>query len=134
MERLKDTVRRIVRNGEHGWELDGDAVVVSLGKTCRRQQVAFERQGDDYVFTSMIVGNTRVTGDDKKWSDYARLAWDRNAKHEFVTFAFDKKDRLLGTYTLPIQSLDDDILVFLISHMARECDRFEYLLTGGDRF
>jgi len=84
--------------------------------------------------TSVIVGATRVTKSVKRCRELARLAWRRNAEHEVVTFAFDRRDRLVGQIRHPAEHLDSEELELYVTTLARECDRFEYLLSGSDAF
>ena len=64
----------------------------------------------------------------------AKLAWRRNAEHQIVTFAFDQKDRLVGRIRHPAEHLDYEELKVYVLSLARECDRFEYLVSGADEF
>jgi len=47
-----------------------------------------------------------------------------------VTFAFDHNDRLVGVVEQPAATLDHEEVRVYIETLARECDRFEYTLTG----
>ncbi len=60
------------------------------------------------------------------------MAWERNADHELVTFAFDKYDRLIGHIRHPAEYLDMEELELYIINLSFECDRFEFLIS--DRF
>ena len=62
------------------------------------------------------------------------MAWQRNADHELVTFAFDKYDRLIGHIRHPADYLDLEELELYLFNLAFECDRFEFIISGGDRF
>jgi hypothetical protein len=62
------------------------------------------------------------------------MAWDRNANHEIVNFAFDKMNRLIGVIRHPAEHLDPEELELYITALTFECDRFEYLISGKDRF
>jgi len=51
---------------------------------------------------------------------------------DLVTFAFDDKNNLIGVIEQPALTLDHEELNLYIETLARECDRFEYILTGDD--
>lgn len=51
-----------------------------------------------------------------------------------LSFAFDRTDRLVGLIRCPAATLHPNVLLVYITTLARECDRFEYVLTGADRF
>jgi hypothetical protein len=80
------------------------------------------------------MGSTSVTKTDRKWNALALMAWRRNADHEIVNFAFDKKNRLVGVIRHPAEYLDPEELELYITTLTYECDRFEYLISGSDRF
>ena len=132
MQKLVEYVQRLAESHEWDWVEEGDRLVLSVG--ARHQEVRFARQGVDYVFTTVVLGSARVTRDARRWRDLARLVWRRNAEHEIVTFAFDRRDRLIGRIRHPADHLDYEELEIYVTALARECDRFEYLLTGRDDF
>jgi hypothetical protein len=134
MNRLIDCVKRLRDADGRQWRLDGNRLMIPVGKGARRQEISFTTEGDDYVMTSVILGAARVTKNDRQRRELARLAWQRNGGHEVVTFAFDRHDRLVGQIRHPAAQLDDAELEFYVTTLARECDRFEYLLSGADTF
>ncbi len=52
--------------------------------------------------------------------------WRKNAEKELVTFAFEKRNCLVGVIEQPIATLDREDLRLYIESLAQECDRFEY--------
>lgn len=119
------------KQGE-AWQYCSGRVDVTLGN--RGQAIKFERDGTDYVFTSVVLGRAAVTKDVQRWRRLAMLAWQRNAEHQLVTFAFDQRDRLVGQIRHLAEHLDSEELELYVATLARECDRLEYLLTGRDDF
>ena len=131
MTRLQEMLKRLQR--KHGeWRLDGQKVIVDLSG--RQQAIELDRKGSDYIFRSVVLSGTEVTQNNKRWRELARLAWHRNSQQEVVAFGFDDSDRMIGQIRHPADYLDDEELEFYVSELAWECDRFEYLLTGEDRY
>ncbi len=60
------------------------------------------------------------------------VLWRKDGIKELVTFAFDEKDRMVGLIEQPMATLDHEELQFHIEVVAKECDRFEYALTGAN--
>jgi hypothetical protein len=50
-----------------------------------------------------------------------------------VAFGMDRKGRPIGFLDQPASTLEAGELEIYIDTVARECDRFEYVLTGQDR-
>ncbi|MCH7549692.1 MAG: hypothetical protein IH969_09205 [Candidatus Krumholzibacteriota bacterium] len=132
MNRLREMLGTLERRIEQ-WTIEVDGVAVGLGRN-RHQRVAIKRDGSDYVLTSVVLGGGEVTRNNKRWRKLARLVWRRNSQQEVVAFGFGTADQLIGQVRHPAEFLDIEELEFYIAALARECDRFEYLLTGEDRF
>lgn len=133
MHKLLKQIKQLRSQRERNWQLEDRGLVVPLPDG-RHQRIRLERDGTDYVFTAVVIGTQRVTRSNDGWRRLAHLAWQRNAEHELVTFGFDHRDRLVGRVRHPAEHLDPQELELYIDALSRECDRFEYLLTGRDRF
>ena len=131
MQRLYEFCQRIA--DESGWEFDGKRLEMPVGAGGRRHRINLARKRNgDYVLTCVVLGSATVTDSKAKWRELARLAWRRNAEQELVTFAFDDSHRLVGQVRHPADHLDFEEFELYVRTLARECDRFEYLLTGQD--
>ena len=96
----------------------------------RTQKILLAAGNQSYVFTSRIIGRRRVAN--MSWTELARLVWPRNRRTPLVAFMLDPQDRLIGRIDHPTATLDPPELQAILLHLARECDRLEYLLTGRD--
>lgn len=134
MDKITGYARRLCSVQDHTWELDGNRLNMPVGEGGRRQTITFSRRGDDYLLSSVVLGSARVQSSDVYWREVAQLAWHRNAENEIVAFAFDQRDRLVGQVRHPVEFLDYEEFELYVHALARECDRFEYLLTGRDVF
>lgn len=114
------------------WEREGETLRVALHKGARHHSVLLSRDEERYVFRAVVLSNSEVTRNKHQRRRIARRAWRRNASKALVTFGFDEDNRLMGQIEAPVATLDDDELVLYIETLARECDRFEYVLTGQD--
>jgi hypothetical protein len=109
--------------------LEPDHVLV-IFPSGRTQKILLDAHDDSYVFTSRIIGRRRVTH--MSWTELARLVWPRNRRTPLVAFMLDPRDRLIGRIDHPAATLDPPELQAILLHLARECDRLEYLRTGRD--
>ena len=105
---------------------------VTIGSGVRKQTVTIREEGKQQVLTSIVLSKSEVTRRADVWSRLARLAWQRNAHTDLVTFTFDHEDNLIGRIRHPTMTLDREELLLYIRALVRECDRFEYLLSGLD--
>ena len=132
---MKDLLSRIdqlsTRRGRR-WTREGEVVRVKLHESGRSQAIRVSRDEDRYVFRSVILPASDVTRNNDHRRRIAYSAWRRNASKPLVTFAFDDDDRLIGLIEVPAATLDHEELDLYIETLARECDRFEYVLTGAD--
>jgi hypothetical protein len=100
----------------------------------RSQAVRIERDGDGYVFTSVVLGAARADEHRQDLPALANRLWQRNRQTDVVNFTFDRHNRLIGRIEHPANTLDAEELFFYLSRLAIECDRLEYLLTGKNIF
>ena len=105
---------------------------MSLKRRGRIHAVRLTREEDRYVFRSTVLPAVRVTESDRVWRDLAYRAWRRNGSKDLVTFSFSDTDALIGLIEVPAATLDDTELRMYVDTLAKECDRFEYALTGED--
>ena len=134
MDKLLKMVAQLSKKHKETWTLHDKCVDVKLSRRKRHQRVYLRLKGQYYFFISVVMGSTSVTKTDRKWNALALMAWRRNADHEIVNFAFDKKNRLVGVIRHPAEYLDPEELELYITTLTYECDRFEYLISGSDRF
>ena len=98
----------------------------------RWQDVEITRRGEICVFRSVVVGRKYVTRNHAHWRRLAYRVWRKNAEKDLVSFAFDREDRLIGLIEQPLATMAPKELSFYVETVAKECDRFEYVLTGED--
>jgi len=107
---------------------------LSVGNGTRHQDIDVRVVNDDYELTSVVLPTSDVTATLDGWRGLARLAWQRNADTDIVAFSFDDRDRLVGRVRHPAATIDLEELLLYVHSLVRECDRFEYLLSGLDRY
>lgn len=134
MNKLQKMMRQLSENYKNSWILCERYVDVKLSRRKRHQRVYLRREGKYYTFISVVMGSVAVTKNTRTWNELALMAWQRNADHEIVNFAFDKTNRLVGIIRHPAEHLDPKELELYIITLTYECDRFEYLISGRDRF
>lgn len=134
MDGLLEMAQRLAKTHKEDWTLKEKYVDVQLTRGTRHQRVYLSLEEEFYFFVSVVLGSAAVTKNNQRWSELALMAWQRNADHELVTFAFDKHNRLVGLIRHPAEHLDAEELELFITTLARECDRFEYLIAGRDKF
>ena len=132
MKTIAEHLARLAREIEGELEESRGGLAITVASGSRSQRVAVRRDGEDCVLASVVLEARDVTRNDERWRELARLAWRRNAEHQIVTFAFDDRDRLVGLVRHPAARLHYDELKTYVLSLARECDRLEYLVSGGD--
>jgi len=135
MQRIDRLVDQLLRQrSERDWSFDPDRAILRIGEARRHQDIRLKREGDDYVLTSVVLPTATAKKTNRDRRQLARLAWERNADQEIVTFGFDHRHRFVGQIRHPAAQLDPEELDVYIESLARECDRFEYLLSGMDAY
>ena len=131
MEDLRRRIDELAARECLPWQRGGNRVRISLSRSGgRSQNVRLARRKDRYVFSSVVAHASAVNEDRRS---LAFRIWRRNALKAVVTFTVDRRERVIGLIDQPIESLHPKELKFYLETLARECDRFEYILTGVDR-
>ena len=129
MEELLRWVDEAVAEKGLPWIRDGRRVRISFSRNGRSQRVRLAQRKNRYVFSS-VVAHVSAVNEDRR--SLAFRLWRRNALKAVVTFTIDRRDRVIGLIDQPIESVHPKELKFYLETLARECDRFEYILTGAD--
>jgi len=119
--------------GKRPLKLDGCEVSVDIARGSRQQKIRLDVRGALCSFSSIVLRARDVTKSTRYWNSLAYRAWLRNGVTDIVTFAFDDKDNLVGRIEQLLATLDATEVDFYLLTLARECDRFEFALTGEDR-
>ena len=96
----------------------------------RKQGIQYQLEGDHYLLTSQVAtpGSLRNIS----WEDLSREILLRNRVTSVVAFGFGKRDTVEAWIRQRASTLQSEELKFYVALLAREADRFEYLLTGKD--
>lgn len=97
----------------------------------RRQRIAVERQREHYVLTSVVLKSRQV--EEIGQAEVLTRLWQRNREMNVVAFSLDKRGQLVGRIEQLAETVDCEELTLYLELLARECDQFEYVLTGQDR-
>ena len=133
MKVLLERIDALIEKDDLPWKRRGPTVTVEFVRNGRKQRVRISRIGPMYRFQSVVVESDFVKRSTAHWNRLAYRAWRKNALKEIITFAFDDEDRLIGLVEQPAVTVDPEEIRLYIETVARECDRFEYNLTGEDR-
>jgi len=131
MNSLIEKIDNTIQRNKLQWERNGRSVTVQICDDGRKQRVRFKKEKNMYTFYSIIHKGRLIKGK-KLRREIAYRAWRKNYMKDLVTFAFDDKNNLVGVIEQPVITIDHEELRLYIETLARECDRFEYILTGDD--
>lgn len=86
-------------------------------------------QPDHWILRGLIVRHADATFDPKPMLAAAL----RNRQLRLCGLSVDERGKLWGQAMVPKAGLDTDEFLLCTRHLAAECDRLEYLLTGRNR-
>ena len=134
MESLVQTVDKLIEMKRLRGRRNGNFVFVNLDRSDRIQKVRLARKNDTYEFRSVVgrVNDVPQATEDGRNALLFRI-WCRNALKPVVSLSMDGRDQVVGMVTCPIDSTQAEEIHFYLVTLARDCDRFEYILSGGDR-
>ena len=131
MRKFKTLIRQVsgLPNPTAEIKLQRNGILVTFSNN-RSQAISTDRQNDRYVMTSVVLGRRRVRRIGR--SRLLPLFWQRNREANMVAFSLDKRGRLVGQIEQLTETIDPQELALYIELLARECDQFEYALSGKD--
>ena len=112
---------------------DGKDVLIRLDRADRTQKIRISQSNDAYEFTSVVarVKDVAGRGNESRNALLFRILC-RNALKPIVFLYIDGRDRVVGKVTCPIDSTHSGEIEFYLTTLSRDCDRFEYVLSGLD--
>ena len=134
VEKAINFAERLSNKKGQGWSISNKQLVVPVGQNGRVHKIRFRMENDQVQLLTVVLDAATVTRSGQGWRDIAVLAWKRNSESDLVSFQFDSRDRLIGCVTHPIEHLDFEEFENFVEVLAAESDRFEFLLTGKDRW
>lgn len=118
-----------------GWGLEAlpNGAVLTLPNG-RRQRVRVERQGQQYVLSSVALGAQRVQQlyPPAYRAELIAWLWEMNRELGVVGLMLDGHGRLVGRIEQLADTLDAGELALYLQLLARASDRLEYVLSGQD--
>ena len=96
----------------------------------RGQKVRYRRRGEHYLFTSRVATEGHLQH--LSWKEISREILLRNRLTEVVAFGVRNWHAVEAWVEQRASTLRTEKLKFYVAHLAREADRFEFLLTGKD--
>lgn len=131
MNKFDQLLRQVVQKSELNVEIKKDwhGLLVTF-QNGRRQRIKISRKQERYVMFSVVLKRKHVE-EIGRTQVLARL-WQRNRSINVVTFSLDQSGHLIGQVEQLAETIDVEEFIFYIELLARECDQFEYVLTGKD--
>ena len=129
MQTLHRRIDDLVAREGLPWQRDGNRLTIPFTRDGRAQVVHLAQRDDRYRFYS-IVAHAKDVNEDRRL--LAFRIWRRNGVKPVVLFLLDDRDRVIGLIEQPVASMQGRELRFYLEVLARECDRFEFILTGDD--
>ena len=132
MDEFHKMLKQLIAAKRVEWSIEGEAIVVNVLASDRKQRIRARREGSHYVFWTIVLGSNAASRTARRRRRLALRAWARNAETELVNFTFDGQGRLVGEIRHPREHLDAVEFETYVRILAAEGDRFEYVLTGRD--
>ena len=133
MDNLLSIVDDLIVGSSQFKQRKGNYIQVSVDRFGRTQRVHVTKRRDEYVLSSVVARISDLLGTDSKHRTLLlKRIWTRNALKPLVNLNIDGRDRIVGSISVPVGQESPSSIAFYLENLARECDRFEYILTGAD--
>lgn len=112
------------------WEANWLLVTFPSGRT---QRIRYEKRDGTVRLISKVAYRSELDSLGVPLEQVARDILRRNRETRVVAFGLGKDRRVEAWVSAPAEHLQRRELLFYLVTLAREADRYEYLLTRGDR-
>jgi len=110
-----------------GQKYSGDTIEIRFDSG-RGQKVMVTDGGESLLLSSVVMRRAEA----QVMDGLSEMAWLRNRSVRLVGFRIDERSRLIGEVWVPKAGLTAGEFQACLHAVAKECDRFEYQLTGRD--
>ena len=131
---LLDAVDELIAQEKLDAERKNSSVSISLPAAGRKQKINLKCLDSVYEFSTVVAKVENVIGSHKKKTkrELQLQIWHRNALKPIVALHIDSEDQVIGRVTCTTTSMHTNEVGFYLQTLARDCDRFEYILSGLD--
>lgn len=106
---------------------DDAGVTVTLAQG-RSHRMTVEELAGDYLLRAVVLRHAEMV----QTGVSAVRIWEMNRSLNLVGFRIDAKGRLVGEARVPMAGVTSAEFKVVVTNLAVECDRYEYMLTGRD--
>lgn len=123
---------RVVEQVGHRIEWESGRLQVTF-PSGRTQRIRYEERNAAIRLATVVAYHSDLEANGLDTESVAHLVLRRNRETRVVAFGLGRDQRIVAWVTTPREHLQARELVYYVITLAREADRFEYLLTRSDR-
>ena len=131
---LFECVRQLLDESELNGYLDDKYLTISIDKSIRNQKIELQVKNQTYKFKSKVARVIDIIeSPDMDEKDLILRILQRNALRLIVNLYIDRDGWVIGEVVYPAAHTQIEEIHFYLVTLARDCDRFEYILSGEDQ-
>jgi len=134
MNKISEYTKEILKDEiDATWNQKKAILELNLGNN-RKQTIAISKSDNYYIFKSTIahLSELKKLGHDK--NDIIKYLWEINRDIDFINFTIDENNNIIGRLEFMAKCLDPEEFVHSIKQLSMECDKYEFALTGDDKY
>lgn len=139
LDRLCKIVDELIETRQLEWIRTNKQLTVVVEKSAldiekvRKQNISITHKNGLFHFSSVVLSLKNLPSSDSNlYQEVLFRTMRRNATKPIVSLGVDGYKRIVGRISFPETSASADLVAFYVKMLARECDRFEYVLSGED--
>ncbi len=114
--------------GRRDLKVLGDTLIVEF-ESGRTHTLRVEEYAGHYALKAIVARTVEALAGGSP----EQRAWTHNRTVDLLGFRIDERGRFVGDAWIPKLGLTPVEFILVALHLAAECDRMEYVLTGEDR-
>jgi len=130
LQSVREFVDRLCEVCGNEFRLQNNRVIVEFPEMQRKQKILLGRKKNLLVMSSVVI---KLDPEKETLQPLVCQIWRKNALLSLVSLSIDSRHRVVGKISVLYDSVTEENLAFYLRSLARECDRFEYVLSLEDQ-
>ena len=130
LQSVREFVDRLCEVCGNEFRLQNNRVIVEIPEMQRKQKILLGRKKNLLVMSSVVI---KLDPEKEALQPLVCQIWRKNALLSLVSLSIDSRHRVVGKISVLYDSVTEENLAFYLRSLAREGDRFEYVLSLEDQ-
>ena len=134
MNKINKYIHELTKEGlEPSWNPNNGELKLKLLNN-RTQKIKIIKDEKYYVLTSVVAEMSELKNMGHNKNDIIQQVWEANRNIDLINLTIDDENNIVGRLEFLAEYLDPAEFVYSVKQLSMECDKYEFALTGEDKY